>query len=390
MGLLPPHALVWLHGRGAARSLVVPGVSQRLLAGACNGLLSAGGAHPWVTGWVAQARVGCSASGAFVSACGLSWCFCPRCVERALLLCIHCGGVQLHYGQNEQRDPGVVQQASQQPAPAPGWQASSRCTLDLGPYRALSSAPKAGAASKRDTNAEQEEPNRTSHSTQAMRTTDTQACFKKRRCRVTMSGAGGVVNWLTSPKGCERQSRTPEHRAQGKDTKIQVMGRKKEKPKESNERIHDTQRPPASKYLAQDPRDVVVCPHHPSKRNPLLRRWRLKVCRERAHHPRHRRRRGQRRVVGSLIHSRDAGRHRRRKQHGPHRCTSSTGGLCVRPIVHAIVIVAEKAGGTQGERHQWSNGGQTNKTRFGSARSPTQHAAQCQREARDDIAMRLP
>lgn len=120
-----------------------------------------------------------------------------------------------------------------------------------------------------------------------------------------------------------------QNKEQGEDTKIQVVGEKKEEPKESNERIRDTQRRPASKDLAQDPRDVIVCPHHPSKRNALLRRWRLKVCCKCAHHPRHRRRRGQRRVVGSLIHSRDAGRHRRRKQHRPHRCTSSTGGLCV-------------------------------------------------------------
>lgn len=53
------------------------------------------------------------------------------------------------------------------------------------------------------------------------------------------------------------------------------------------QRGRDTQRPPASKDLAQDPRDIIVCPYHPSKRNALLRRWRLKVGRERAHHPWH-------------------------------------------------------------------------------------------------------
>lgn len=72
MTLLPPHGLVWLHDRGADRSLVVRGPCQLLLGGACNGVLSAVCARPWVIGWVAQARVGCSVTGAFVSACGLS------------------------------------------------------------------------------------------------------------------------------------------------------------------------------------------------------------------------------------------------------------------------------------------------------------------------------
>lgn len=156
----------------------------------------------------------------------------PLVASNVRFCCVHTvWGIQLHYGKNEKRDPGMVQQASQQPASAPGRQASSRCTLDLGPNPALSSAPQAGAASKRDANAEQKRPNGTSHSTQAMRTTDTQAFFKKkRRSRVTSSGAGGVVNCLTSPKGCERQSQTPKQRARRRH-KNTSRGREKRRAK---------------------------------------------------------------------------------------------------------------------------------------------------------------